>query len=232
MSHDITLDPPEDVIRMSSPYAPKAVVPASPASATTAAAADLPLRRKGGRQKGSTKLRLPPEATASPEARRTAAVLLEVLAGLRATGSAAKELGITPMRYYQIEERAIGGLIAACEPRPSGIQPERRDALELAQLRNQVNKQAQELNQARSVLRTTRRQLGVASAPGPVVVRPGKPRKDGKPTKQKVRRPTVRALTMVRRLLKAGETASPASNDATSTASSPGATSTRVPGGG
>ena len=173
----------------------------------------------------------PPEVIASSQARRIAAVLLEVLAGLRATGSAATELGITPMRFYQIEERAIGGLIAACEPRPSGQPPERRDALELARLREQVRRQAQELNQTRSVLRTTQRQLGVATAPGPIAVKPGT-RTDGKPTKAKVRRPTVRALTMVRRLLAADATASAALTAATSTAPVSAPTPTPEPGGG
>lgn len=228
MSHDIEFDPPEDIIRMPSPYAPKAVPPAPAATSST----DLPpSRRKGGRPKGPATPKPPPEVTASSQARRIAAVLLEVLAGLRATGSAAKELGITPMRFYQIEERAIGGLIAACEPRPSGLQPERRDALELASLREQVRKQTQELNQTRSVLRTTRRQLGVATAPEPIAVKPGT-RKDGKPTKAKVRRPTVRALTMVRRLLKADATAAAASDGAASTGPAAAPTSTHEPGGG
>lgn len=230
MSHDTICDPPNalDVIHMPSPYAPKVVLPqaASPSSGPP-----LPSRQKGGRPKRLPKPKLPPEVTASSQARRIAAVLLEVLAGVRATGSAAKELGITPMRFYQIEERAIGGLISACEPRSSGLQPERRDALELASLREQVRRQAQELNQARSVLRTTRRQLGVASAPEPIVVRPGK-RKDGKPTKAKVRRPTVRALTVVRRLLKADATAGAMPRAAASTAPAPGSTSTPEPGGG
>ena len=221
MSHDIEFDPPSDIIRMPSPYAPQTVPPAPSEPATPTA--DPPAPRKGGRPKGQPKPKPPPEVTASSQARRIAAVLLEVLAGLRATGSAAKELGVTPMRYYQLEERAIGGLIAACEPRPSGLQPERRDALELAGLREQVRKQAQELNQARSVLRTTRRQLGVATAPEPIVVKPGKPRKDGKPSKHKVRRPTVRALTMVRRLLKADASAAAAPSPPSDTSPLPAA---------
>jgi hypothetical protein len=231
MSHDIIFDPPEDIIRMPSPYAPKAVPPAPTTPATSSSDPPPPARRTGGRPKGSVTSKPPPEVAASSQARRIAAVLLEVLAGLRATGSAAKELGITPMRFYQIEERAIGGLISACEPRPSGLQPERRDALELASLREQVRRQTQELNQARSVLRTTRRQLGVATAPEPIAVKPGT-RKDGKPTKAKVRRPTVRALTMVRRLMKADATAAAASGSAASTGLAPGATSTPEPGGG
>lgn len=222
MSHDIVFDPPEDIIRMPSPYAPAPVPPASSAPPTPAVSP--PARRRRGRPAGPGTPKPPPAVAASSQARRIATVLLEVLAGLRATGSAAKELGVTPMRYYQLEERAIGGLIAACEPRPSGMQPERRDALELASLREQVRQQAQELNQARSVLRTTRRQLGVVTTPGPIAVAAGR-RKDGKPTKAKVRRPTVRALTMVRRLLKADATAgssSPPRPDAAPPAAPPG----------
>lgn len=229
MSHDIVFDEPDprDIIRTATP--------ASDAGSTATAA--QPLRRQDrGKQTAVAKPpkppKPPPETSASPQARRTAAVLLEVLAGLRATGSAAQELGVTPMRYYQIEERAIGGLIAACEPRPSGLQPERRDALELLKLREQMRRQTQELNQARSVLRTTQRQLGVATAAGPIVMKATKVAKDGKPTKHKVRRPTVRALTMVRRLITADATALAASHDAASTTPASTATSTPEPGGG
>jgi hypothetical protein len=199
MSHDSSFDPPTDIIRMTSPFAPPASSPS-----TTPTPEVTPGRKRGGRPKRPPKPPSPPpEEAASPQARRTAAVILEVLAGLRSTGDAARTLGVTSVRFYAIEERAIGGLIAACEPRQSGIQPEAREAHELAHLRNQVRKQGQELNQVRSVLRTTQRQLGVATAPDLVASKPGKPGKDGKPTKHKIRRPTVRALTMVRRLIKA-----------------------------
>ena len=216
MSHDTIFDPPHalDVIHMTSPYAPKPTPPPEPAARAPveppASPPPQPLQRKrGGRPKGAAKPPpVPPEAAASPQARRIATVLLEVLAGLRSTSDAARTLEVTPVRYYAIETRAIGGLIAACEPRPSGIQPEVRDAHELTRLREQMRRQGQELNQVRSVLRTTQRQLGVATAPEPppngMPGKLGKPGKDGKPaTKRKVRRPTVRALTMVHRLLQA-----------------------------
>ena len=208
MSHDTIFDPPHalEIIHMTSPYAPKPTAPPEPAARTPVEPPPSPPQRKrGGRPKGPPKPPpVPPEAAASPQARRIATVLLEVLAGLRSTGDAARTLAVTPVRFYAIETRAIGGLIAACEPRPSGIQPEVRDAHELTRLREQLRRQGQELNQVRSVLRTTQRQLGVAMAPDPPGAKPGKPGKDGKPaTKHKVRRPTVRALTMVRRLLQA-----------------------------
>ena len=171
-------------------------------------------------------------------------MLLEVLAGLRSSSDAAQTLGVTPVRYYAIEQRAISGLIAACEPRPSGIQPAAREAQELTRLRDQVARQGQELNQVRSVLRTTQRQLGVgpsAEPPGRPGGRPGRPGKPGttgtaaagkKPTKHKVKRPRVRALTMIRRLLQADATATTAMRDAASTAPPPSASSTAEPGGG
>ena len=44
------------------------------------------------------------------QARVTAAIVLDVLAGMRSTSEAAASLGISPVRYYAIEARAIGAL--------------------------------------------------------------------------------------------------------------------------
>ena len=56
--------------------------------------------------------------------RRLAAVILDVLAGSRTPPQAAEALGVSLPRYYQLEARALGGLVAACESRPRGRQPE------------------------------------------------------------------------------------------------------------
>src|SRR4051794_22583 len=56
-------------------------------------------------------------AQASPEARRVAAAILEVLAGVQTPGEAATGLGISLPRYYQLEMRAVAGLVVACEDR-------------------------------------------------------------------------------------------------------------------
>src|SRR5262249_32036194 len=53
----------------------------------------------------------------SAEARRQAAALLEVLAGVRTPTEVAAQLAISLTRYYIIESRALQGLLAACEPR-------------------------------------------------------------------------------------------------------------------
>src|SRR5438132_8918671 len=69
--------------------------------------------RGGSRQAGS-------QATA--DARRRAAAVLEVLAGMRTPVQAAEALALSPQRYYLLEQRAIAGLVAACEPAPRGPQ--------------------------------------------------------------------------------------------------------------
>ena len=61
-------------------------------------------------------------AGASREAKRLAAVLLDVLAGARTPPQAAEVLGVSLPRYYQLEDRGLAGLVAACEARPRGRQ--------------------------------------------------------------------------------------------------------------
>jgi len=192
--------------------APRSSATPSAPSAAAPTPASAPPRRRG-RPKGSRSSSPPLKpATASPQARRVASVLLEVLAGVRSTRDAATALGLSPVRFYAVEERAFGGLIAACEPRPSGLPPALSDARELSRLRTLGQRQAQELNQLRSLLRTAQRQLGVATAEAPTAhAKPaassGGKAGDAKPTKARVRRPTVRALTLVRRLLRGGDDA-------------------------
>jgi len=63
---------------------------------------------------------------AGREARRLATLILEVLAGGRTPTEAAQALEISVPRYYQLEGRALRGLVAACEPRPRGRQVDGR----------------------------------------------------------------------------------------------------------
>src|SRR5262249_2844903 len=60
---------------------------------------------------------------ASAEARRLAAAILEVLAGARSPAEAATALGVSLVRYYQVEARALRALVAGCEARPRGRAP-------------------------------------------------------------------------------------------------------------
>ena len=72
-------------------------------------------------RKGPSKVPAP-KGGASPQARRQAAAILEVLAGMRRPCEAAHVLGISLPRYYQVERRAVQGLVTACEPVPRGRQ--------------------------------------------------------------------------------------------------------------
>ena len=53
-------------------------------------------------------------------ASRVAACVLEVLAGVRTPAEAAGELAVSLPRYYQLEQRALQGLVRGCEPPPRG----------------------------------------------------------------------------------------------------------------
>jgi hypothetical protein len=221
-----------------------AAIAATPTVATTPAR--VPGRR--GRPKGSvngstgsTGIRAATKraASASPQAKSTAAVILEGLTGLRSAPEAARALGVTVARYYTVEAQAIAGLLGACEPAPPGPAPGMAIERELTRLRQEHRRQEQEVARLRAVLRTTQRTLGVAPpAPAPAArTKPG----DGKEPSAKhrrARRPVVRALTIVRRLQAARDAAvgvGPAAVGASgqvSTTPAASSTSARGPGGG
>jgi hypothetical protein len=118
---------------------------------------------------------------ASREAKRMAAILLDVLAGSRTPTQAAETLGVSLPRYYQLESRGLDGLLMACEPRPRGRQTSSKAADET--LRRDNERLRRELSRQQSLVRLTQRTLGVAP---PVPVKPA--------GKRKARRPTVRAM--------------------------------------
>jgi hypothetical protein len=118
----------------------------------------------------------------SREAQRQAAAILEVLAGARTPTQAAEALGVSVPRYYQLEGRALRGLVSACEPRSQGRGSS--PALELALLRRQHDRVQRELVRQQTLLRMAQRSIGLA--PPPPAVKKG--------SKQRVRRPVVRAL--------------------------------------
>jgi hypothetical protein len=79
-------------------------------------------------------------------ARRTASAILEVVSGERGSYEAAEALGISPMRYYALEGRALQGMVTALEPRsrgPRGPRPEdvlRKTEAERDRLRREVGR--------------------------------------------------------------------------------------------
>ena len=141
----------------------------------------------------------PPVASASPQARRQAATILEVLAGVRRPSEAAQVLEISLPRYYQLEQRALAGLVSACEPAPRGP---RVDLMRrIAALEREKGRLQRECDRQQALVRAAQRSLGL-TLPGPA-----KPPAAGKEVgtnssgkRRRNRRPSVRALKAVRAL--------------------------------
>lgn len=119
----------------------------------------------------------------SPEARRLAAAILEVLGGALTTTDAAKALECSLPRYYQLEARAVEGLLAACEPRRAG--PGLSLNREVESLRKKCSRFEREVSRQQALVRAAHRAVGLAAIAVPTKPRPGKKRP---------RRPTTRAL--------------------------------------
>src|SRR6516165_9468766 len=98
-------------------------------------------------------------AEASQLARRLAAAILEVLAGLRGPAEAAQVLGISLARYYQVERRALDGLLAGCEPRRRGAG--QRGPSELATLRQECSRLRRECARQQALVRAAQRTVGL-----------------------------------------------------------------------
>lgn len=136
---------------------------------------------------------------ASPAARRQAAAILEVLAGLRRPSDAAQVLGTSLPRYYQLERRALLGLLSACEPavRGPGVDLTRR----MAVLERENRKLLQECDRRQALVRNVERSLGLAPT---ITVKPAPKSQDDKGAssskRRRARRPTVRALKALNRL--------------------------------
>lgn len=124
----------------------------------------------------------------SVTARKQAAAILEVLAGARTTGQAAEALGVSLPRYYQLEQRALEGLLSACEPRPRGRL--RSEASVSAKLRKENERLQRELGRQQALVRLAQRSVGLP-APVPAARMAGKKRR---------RRPVARALAVAARL--------------------------------
>jgi hypothetical protein len=148
---------------------------------------------------------------ASAEARKLAAAILEVLAGAQTPSEAAQSLGLSLARYYQLETRAVAGLVVACEIRRG--KGRGRGGGELAALRRECEQLRRECARQQALARATRRTVGLAPpppAPSPAASAP----------KRRKRRPTARALKMAALLQPedAEHTSSPVTNETESNA--------------
>jgi len=117
----------------------------------------------------------------SAEARKTAAAILDVLAGNLTPADAAAAVGVSPPRYYLLESRALEGLVVACEPRTKG--PGHSLEREMETLRREHERTRRELARAQALARVSQRAVGLSV-----------PQKPAKPDGKRKRKPTVRAL--------------------------------------
>lgn len=166
--------------------------------------AEKTTRRPPARRK--TPASASPALPGSAQARRQAAAILEVLAGVRRPSEAAQALATSLPRYYQLERRALAGLLAACEPPPRGPQPD--PSRQLAALERENQRLRRECDRQQALVRAAERSLGLALA----VARPpakATEAKSGAGRKRRPRRPSVRALKAVRMLQTAETTTAP-----------------------
>jgi hypothetical protein len=127
------------------------------------------------------------------EAQRFAAGILEVLAGVRTPTDAAAAMGISVPRYYQWEQRALEGLVAACQPRGGGkiVSPR----CQIQALEKEVARLKQECARQQALVRAAQRTIGLAPPPAPKPTTKAGGKAVGKRVRK--RRPAVRALKAV-----------------------------------
>jgi hypothetical protein len=144
-------------------------------------AIEMPKKRRG-------RPASPKPADGSRDAKRLAALVLEVLAGARTPADAASALGVSIGCYYNAETRAIAGLVAACEPLSSAQR--RSSEVELATLKKENERLQRDAARHLALARVAQRTIGVSA--------PSQPTKDAKGKKR--RAPRVRALKAVKEL--------------------------------
>lgn len=168
----------------------------APVSMTTA---PPPAQCAGGGgvvRRGPRGPRFKPQAAVSRDAQRVAAAILEVLAGVRTPTEAAAAVGLSVPRYYLWEQRALEGLVRACEPRPVGKAVSERQRIAI--LEKEVARLRQDCTRQQALVRASQRTIGLVPSGQPAAKAPAKP--DGKAAGTVVgkakrrRRPLPRAL--------------------------------------
>ncbi|MDX1648691.1 MAG: helix-turn-helix domain-containing protein [Myxococcota bacterium] len=95
----------------------------------------------------------------SKPAKQALVAILEALSGTVGTGEAAERLGISLSRYYQLETRALQGMLASLEPRPRGRRKTAQG--EISALQAEKKELEKELRRHRSLLRAAQRSVGL-----------------------------------------------------------------------
>jgi hypothetical protein len=114
-----------------------------------------------------------------------AAAILEVLAGLRTPAQAAEATGVSLPRYYQLEARALAGLVRACERHPKGRRRGPPDAA--AALAKENERLKRDLSRQQTLVRLAQRSVGLSPPAAPAKAK-------------RKRKPTTRALVAAERL--------------------------------
>ena len=125
--------------------------------------------------------------TGSVDARRAAAMMLEVMSGVRTPTEAAQVLGMSQMKYYLAESRALQGMVTALEPRPRGRRTKKSEDI-LAKVTQERDRLKRDLNRMTSLLRLVRK--------GAKLGEPEQTMKSGR----KRRKPVCRAEKLMKRL--------------------------------
>ncbi|MCB1162131.1 hypothetical protein KDL67_05535 [bacterium] len=137
------------------------------------------------------------------ESRRQAVCVLEVLAGVRTPEEAATALGVSLQTYYNLESRALRGLVRGCAPDPRGRGVEAQRELELA--RQRCGELERQLQRHRALLRSAQRVAGLPVEDKPAArrgVRGGRGKDattgpSAAPGRRQARKPRVRALRAI-----------------------------------
>lgn len=136
----------------------------------------------------------PATLTGSAESKKQAAVILEVLSGTMTTVDAGHALGISLQRYYQLESRALQGMLQALEPKKRG---KRADPVrETETLRHENERLRRDVTRFQALLRASQRAMGLTAPRAPDKRKLSGTRK---------RRKTARALRVVEALRTGGD---------------------------
>ncbi len=95
----------------------------------------------------------------SRRALQVAVAVLETLSGEVGVTEAAESLSVSLSRYYQLETRALGGMLTALEPRMKG--PQKTPEREIKALKAQNAALEKELRRHQTLLRAARRTVGL-----------------------------------------------------------------------
>ena len=98
----------------------------------------------------------------SKAAKQALVAILETLTGTCSTTEAAERLGISHSRYYQLEMRALQGMLTALEPRPRG--PQQTPSKVIRTLRSEKQALERDLRRAQGLLRAAARSVGLPAS--------------------------------------------------------------------